>query len=165
MPDPNDPLGYYATLGVATDASADQIRQAYRNLAMQLHPDRNPGRDTTAAFQMLQAAYAALKDDTGRADYAAYASACAAGDACEADGPGAPGDMSDEEALGFAIMLLVAIMSIVGFVWSWSDALCYVLGPLLVLSLLNEKTREAAIAGFKHGYEQTSQGGRFTSGK
>lgn len=162
MPDLDDPLGYYATLGVATDASADQIRRAYRNLAMQLHPDRNPGRDTTAAFQMLQAAYAALKDDVGRADYEAYAKACAAG---ETGSPEAPGEMSDEEALGFAILLLAAIMGIVSFVWSWSDALCYVLGPLAVLSLFSEKTREAAIAGFKHGYEQASRGGQFTSEK
>lgn len=162
MPDLDDPLGYYATLGVATDASADQIRRAYRNLAMQLHPDRNPGRDTTAAFQMLQAAYAALKDDVGRADYAAYASACVTG---EAGSAGDPVETSDDQALGVAFILLVIIVGIVSFVWSWRDALCYVIAPLLTPFFFTEQAREAARAGFKRGYEQASRGGHFTSDK
>ena len=162
MPDLNDPMGYYATLGLGSDASSDQIRRAYRNLAMQLHPDRNPGQDTTEAFQMLQAAYATLKDEAGRADYHAYAQACAAGEACE---PGPLAEMSDEEALGYATMLLIAIVGIVSFVWSWSDALCYVIGPLVGLSLFTEKTWDAAVAGFKRGYEQASHGGTFKNGR
>ena len=162
MPDLNDPMGYYATLGLDADASSDQIRRAYRNLAMQLHPDRNPGRDTTQAFQMLQAAYAALKDEAGRTDYHAYAQACAAGETGE---PGPLAEMSDEQALGYVIMLFAAILGIVSFVWSWSDALCYVIGPLVGLSLLNEKTWDAAVAGFKRGYEQASHGGTFKNGR
>lgn len=162
MPDLNDPMGYYATLGVAADSSADQIRRSYRTLAMQLHPDRNPGRDTTQAFQMLQTAYAALKDDIGRADYEAYAKACAAGEACS---PGAPVETSDDQALGVAFILLVVIAGIVSFVWSWRDALYYVLGPLAAPLFFTEKAREAARAGFKRGYEQASHGGQFTSGE
>ena len=34
---------YYATLGVARDASADDLKRAYRKLAMECHPDRNAG--------------------------------------------------------------------------------------------------------------------------
>ena len=38
-----DPLGYYAILGVAYDASETEIKQNYRERAKLLHPDRNPG--------------------------------------------------------------------------------------------------------------------------
>jgi DnaJ-class molecular chaperone len=57
---------YYATLGVARTASADEIKKAFRKLASQHHPDK--GGDTKK-FQEIQAAYDTLGDDKKRAAY------------------------------------------------------------------------------------------------
>lgn len=160
MPDMNDPMGYYTTLGLAPAASADQIRQAYRDLAMRLHPDRNPGRDTTQAFQTLQAAYAALKDDVCRAAYDAYAEADVCTDDSEYENPQsassvtAPTEAKDDEALGVAVIVIAAVMCISIYVWSWHDAFCYVLGPVLGLALLSDKVRHSCVVRYMEGYEQ-----------
>jgi molecular chaperone DnaJ len=60
----------YETLGVEKGASADDIKRAYRKLAMQYHPDRNPG-DAVAEqkFKDLSHAYDILKDEQKRAAY------------------------------------------------------------------------------------------------
>src|ERR1700735_601977 len=61
---------YYATLGVARDASGDDLKRAYRKLAMQFHPDRNPGAaQAEGRFKELNEAYDVLKDDQKRAAY------------------------------------------------------------------------------------------------
>lgn len=61
---------YYVTLGVAKDASADDLKKAYRKLAMQYHPDRNPGdKKAEAKFKEINEAYDILKDDQKRAAY------------------------------------------------------------------------------------------------
>jgi DnaJ-class molecular chaperone len=57
---------YYATLGVARTASADEIKRAFRKLASQHHPDK--GGDTKK-FQEIQAAYDTLGDEQKRAAY------------------------------------------------------------------------------------------------
>ncbi len=61
---------YYAALGVAKDASAADIKRAYRKLARELHPDKNPG-DTKAEsrFKDVSEAYDVLSDDTRRKEY------------------------------------------------------------------------------------------------
>jgi curved DNA-binding protein CbpA len=41
-------LKYYQVLGITKDASQSDIKKAYRSKAMELHPDRNQGKDTTA---------------------------------------------------------------------------------------------------------------------
>jgi len=64
-----DPQGYYRTLGLEPGASASQIKAAYRLRAMELHPDRNPGRDTTAQFQVLRQAYSVLSALKEREQY------------------------------------------------------------------------------------------------
>jgi DnaJ-class molecular chaperone len=57
---------YYAVLGVPRTATADEIKQAFRRLASQHHPDK--GGDT-AKFQAIQEAYATLSDESKRAEY------------------------------------------------------------------------------------------------
>jgi molecular chaperone DnaJ len=61
---------YYEILGVPRNASAAQIKAAFRKLAMQHHPDRNPG-DMAAEqrFKEINEAYEVLKDDSKRAAY------------------------------------------------------------------------------------------------
>ena len=61
--------GHYKALGIAPNATAEEVKRAFRALARDLHPDRNQGRDTTAAFQRVSAAYEVLKDPKKRADY------------------------------------------------------------------------------------------------
>jgi molecular chaperone DnaJ len=64
---------YYATLGVERGASADEMKKAYRKLAMQYHPDRNPGdAKSEAKFKELNEAYDVLKDDQKRGAYDRY---------------------------------------------------------------------------------------------
>ena len=61
---------FYEILGVERTASADAIKKAYRTLAMQCHPDRNPGdKDAESRFKQLSEAYDILKDEQKRAAY------------------------------------------------------------------------------------------------
>lgn len=60
----------YEALGVASDATAQQIRTAYRQLALKHHPDHNPGdRGAAARFREVCAAYDVLSDPKKRAAY------------------------------------------------------------------------------------------------
>ena len=61
---------YYEILGVARTATEVEIKTAFRKLAMQCHPDRNPGdKARRAQFKELNEAYEVLKDPHKRAAY------------------------------------------------------------------------------------------------
>lgn len=64
---------YYELLGVSRDATAEDLKKAYRKLAMQYHPDRNPGdKEAEQKFKEINEAYDVLKDDQKRAAYDQY---------------------------------------------------------------------------------------------
>jgi len=78
---------YYELLGVNRTASADDIKKAFRKLAMQHHPDRNPGnKEAERKFKDVNHAYDILKDPDKRAAYDRYGAA-----AFEGGMPGGPG--------------------------------------------------------------------------
>jgi molecular chaperone DnaJ len=86
---------FYEMLGVARGASADDLKKAYRKLAMQYHPDRNPGdKAAEHKFKEVSEAYDVLKDDQKRAAYDRFGHA-----AFENGGGGARGGAGD---FGFA---------------------------------------------------------------
>src|ERR1700691_6149870 len=60
---------YYAALGVSRDASADEIKKAYRRLARELHPDVNPDPVTQERFKEITQAYEVLSDPSKRQMY------------------------------------------------------------------------------------------------
>jgi molecular chaperone DnaJ len=82
---------YYELLGVARDADDKTLKAAFRKLAMQYHPDRNPGDHAAELrFKEVAAAYEALKDPQSRAAYDRYGHA-----AFENGGNGAAGFNGD----------------------------------------------------------------------
>jgi curved DNA-binding protein CbpA len=62
---------YYRVLGLSQNASAEQIKKAYRRLAMQYHPDRNHGREEWAneKFKEINEAFSVLSDPKKRRHY------------------------------------------------------------------------------------------------
>jgi len=60
---------FYQTLGVSKTASADEIKKAYRKLALQYHPDRNKGKDAEGKFKEVTRAYEVLSDPQKKETY------------------------------------------------------------------------------------------------
>ena len=84
---------YYAVLECPREASADELKKAYRKLAMKYHPDRNPGNKTAEAqFKEVNEAYDILKDEQKRAAYDRY------GHAAFEQGGGQAGGFGFQEA-------------------------------------------------------------------
>jgi molecular chaperone DnaJ len=65
-----DKRDYYEVLGVSRQASADELKKAYRKLAKKYHPDINPGNEEAeAAFKEINEAYSVLSDEEKRSQY------------------------------------------------------------------------------------------------
>jgi len=65
-----DEKNLYNILGVAKDASLEDIKKAYRKLSMKYHPDKNPGdKEAEERFKKISVAYATLSNPQKRADY------------------------------------------------------------------------------------------------
>ena len=84
---------YYDVLGVSKSASADEIKKAYRRLAMKYHPDRNKGEDpeSESKFKEAKEAYEVLRDGDKRAAYDRFGH-----DGLRGAGMGGPGGFSTE---------------------------------------------------------------------
>ena len=64
---------YYELLGIERKATADEIRSAYRKLALKYHPDRNPDdKEAEAKFKSISEAYDVLSDEKKRPLYDQY---------------------------------------------------------------------------------------------
>src|SRR5579862_5419869 len=92
---------YYDVLGVAKNASDDEIKKAYRKLAMKYHPDRNPdNKDAEEHFKEAKEAYEMLSDAQKRAAYDQYGHAGVDPNMGGRGGPGGEGFGGFAEAFG-----------------------------------------------------------------
>ncbi|MBI4079071.1 MAG: DnaJ domain-containing protein [Candidatus Levybacteria bacterium] len=66
---------YYEVLGISKSASAEDIKKAYRKLALQYHPDRNKTKEAEAKFKEVTKAYEVLSDPQKRQGYDQYGAA------------------------------------------------------------------------------------------
>ena len=81
-----DQKDFYEVLGLSKSASADEIKKAYRKLALEYHPDRNKSKDASEKFKEVTKAYEVLSDPQKRQTYDQFGAA-----AFEQGGPGAGG--------------------------------------------------------------------------
>lgn len=80
---------YYKILGISEEATAEQIKAAYRSLALQWHPDRNPGKDTTERMKEINEAYTILSNPDSRyrydKEYSSFKRTCSAAESASAE--------------------------------------------------------------------------------
>ncbi len=78
---------YYEILGLSKTASEDEIKRAYRKLALQYHPDRNKGKESEAKFKEVTKAYEVLSDTQKRQQYDQFGAAAFEQGAVPGGGP------------------------------------------------------------------------------
>jgi molecular chaperone DnaJ len=84
---------YYEMLGIARNATDEEIKRAYRALARQYHPDSNPDPEAEAKFKEINVAYETLKDPERRRRYDVFGE--------DGGRPGGGGGPAGGEAFGF----------------------------------------------------------------
>ena len=63
---------YYEVLGISRNATKEEIKNSYRKLALQYHPDRNKSPDAEEKFKEISEAYAVLSDDEKKQQYDSF---------------------------------------------------------------------------------------------
>lgn len=87
---------YYEVLGVSRDASVDDIKKAYRRMAVKYHPDKNPGdKQAEESFKEAAEAYSVLSDAEKRARYDRFGHAATGGGGAQGFDPSQFADFSD----------------------------------------------------------------------
>lgn len=93
-------MDYYNTLGIAKSANADEIKKAYRKLALKYHPDKNPGdAEAEKKFKEISEAYEVLSDENKRRMYDQFGKEGVRGAGMGGGSRGGAGFSSMEEAL------------------------------------------------------------------